>query len=130
MGVPGAFDTHPHLMDQLDHVVGGVDPDVGEHALGGRELPAAAIQRLEAEPGHDGGGEGIVGTGSVEIGLPFPGLVKQPAKLVRRLLGLRWSKQLLKGLGGISRVGGDGSGCGGHRLVSLGGAGRLVKLFT
>ncbi len=66
MGVPRSLDALSHFQDELDHLVRLIDADVGVHALRRRELPTAAVQRLEAEPGHDGRREGIVRTGGVE----------------------------------------------------------------
>jgi hypothetical protein len=126
VGVAGALDPHPHLVHQLDHIMRGVDPDVGEHALGGGELPAATIECLEAESGHDGCGEGIVSPGRMEITLAGPRLLEKSAELVRGPLGLRWGKELLKRLGRVGRVGGHGSGRGRHRVISLGSRGQAL----
>ena len=103
MRVPRALDPLSHLQDQLDHLVRLIDADVGVHALGRRELPTAAVQRLEAEPGHDGRGEGVVGPGRMEEDLLVPGLVEEPPELVGRDLGSGGANSLLTGLGGIGR---------------------------
>ena len=111
VGVPGALDALPHLEDELDHLVRLVDADVRVHALGGRELPAAAVERLEPEPGHDRRGEGVVGAGGVEEAALVPGLVEEPAELVGRDLALRRGEEPAHRLGGVG-------GLGGHRVES------------
>jgi hypothetical protein len=120
VGIPRALDPHPHLVHQLHHVVRGIDPDIGEHALRGGELPSAPIQRLEAKPGHDRRGEGVVRSGGVNKGLPGSCLVEQAPQLVGRLFCLRWGKKLLQRLCGVNRLGGNGASRGGHQRVSLG----------
>ncbi len=145
MGVPRSLDPLSHLQDELDHLVRLINADIRIHALGRRQLPAATVQRLEPDPGHDGRRKSVVGARGVEVAALGVGLAEEPAKLVGRDLCFGWREELVDQVGRIVREGGCRAGRSRHDRSPRGKAtrppgyangagaaatGQFVKLFT
>ncbi len=119
-GVARALDALPEHERQLGHLVRVIHADVGVHVPRRGELPAAAVQRLEAELGHQGGGIGVVGAGGVEVAPLVAGLVQEAAQLGGGVLGLGWGEQLANLVGREMNLAGNwGLGIRGGRHRAL-----------